>query len=147
MYPSVCCYFSCVWLFVTLWTVAYQAPLSMGFSRQEYWSRLSCPPPRGLPDSRIEPAPLMPPALAGKFFSTCATWEAQHFLTFLKKFLKQNKHITTKYLQGVEMWHCQMCLERNSILIRVWIPKKKPCSYWVPFNEKREKKPSTSRDY
>ena len=145
MYPSVCCYFSWVWLFVTLWTVAYQAPLSMGFSRQ-YWSRLSCPPPRGLPDSRIEPAPLMPPALAGKFFSTCATWEAQHFLTFLKKFLKQNKHITTKYLQGVEMWHCQMCLERNSILIRVWIPKK-TCSYWVPFNEKREKKPSTSRDY
>ena len=38
-----------VWLFVTPWTVACQAPLSMGFSRQEYWSRLPCPPPGDLP--------------------------------------------------------------------------------------------------
>ena len=37
------------------WTVAHQAPLSMGFSRQEYWSRLPCPPPWELPDPRIEP--------------------------------------------------------------------------------------------
>ena len=36
-----------VWLFMTLWTIAWQAPLSMGFSRQEYWSRLSCPSSRG----------------------------------------------------------------------------------------------------
>ena len=42
-------YFSCVQLFVTLWAVAHQAPLSMGFSRQEYWSRLPCPPPGYLP--------------------------------------------------------------------------------------------------
>ena len=125
----------------TLWTVAYQAPLSLGFSKQEHWNRLPCPPPRDLPDSRIEPAPLMPPALAGKFFSTCATWEAQHFLTFLKKFLKQNKHITTKYLQGVEMWHCQMCLERNSILIRVWIPKKNPALTEYPSMKKEKKSP------
>ena len=40
-----------VWLFVTPWTVPRQAPLSMGFSRQEYWSGLSCPPPGGLPDA------------------------------------------------------------------------------------------------
>ena len=38
-------HFSCVWLFLTLWTVARQAPLSMGFSRQEYWSGLPCPYP------------------------------------------------------------------------------------------------------
>ena len=43
--------FSCVWLFATLWTEAHQAPLSMGFSRQEYWSGLPCPPPEDLPDS------------------------------------------------------------------------------------------------
>ena len=43
-------HFSCVRLFVTLWTVARQAPLSMGFSRQEYWSGLPCPPPEDLPD-------------------------------------------------------------------------------------------------
>ena len=45
---------SCVWLFVTLWTVTYQAPLSMGFSRQEYWSRLPFPSPRDLPSPGIE---------------------------------------------------------------------------------------------
>ena len=39
------CSFSCVQFFVTLWTVAFQAPLSMGFSWQEYWSGLPCPPP------------------------------------------------------------------------------------------------------
>ena len=48
--------FSCVQLFVTPWTVALQALLSVGFSRQEYWSGLPCPPPRDLLDPRIEPA-------------------------------------------------------------------------------------------
>ena len=47
--------FSCVWLCVTLWIVACQAPLSMGFSRQEYWSGLPCPPPGDLPDPGIKP--------------------------------------------------------------------------------------------
>ena len=68
--------FSCVQLFATLWTVAHQAPLSMGFSRQEYWRRLPCPPPEDLPDSGIEPAPLMSPVLVGGLFITSATWEA-----------------------------------------------------------------------
>ena len=44
-----------VWLLVTLWTVACQAPLSMGFSRQEYWSGLPFPVPGHLPDPGIEP--------------------------------------------------------------------------------------------
>ena len=48
-------HFSHVQLFVTLWTIALQAPLSMGFSRQEYWSGLPCPLPRDLPDPGIEP--------------------------------------------------------------------------------------------
>ena len=65
--------FSRVQLFVTLWTVARQAPLSMGFSRQEYWSGLSCPPPGDLPNLGIEPASLMSPALAGGFFTTGTT--------------------------------------------------------------------------
>ena len=46
---------SCVQLFATLWTVALQAPLSLGFSRQEYWSRLPFPTPGDLPYSGIEP--------------------------------------------------------------------------------------------
>ena len=55
-------------LFVTPWTVAPQAPLALGFSRQEDWSGLPCPPPGDLPDPGIEPAFLMSPALAGGFF-------------------------------------------------------------------------------
>ena len=54
---------------VTLWTVASQAPLSMGFS----WRGLSCPPPGDLPDLGIEPTS---PALAGEFFNTSTTREA-----------------------------------------------------------------------
>ena len=46
---------SCVQLFVTPWTVAYQVPPSMGFSRQEYWSGLPLPSPEHLPDAGIEP--------------------------------------------------------------------------------------------
>ena len=55
--------FSCVWLFVTPCTIARQAPLSMGFSRQEYWSGLSCPPPGDLPDPGIGPTSLVSPAM------------------------------------------------------------------------------------
>ena len=57
--------FSCVGLFVTLWTVAHQAPLSMGFSGKQYWSGLPCPPPANLLDPGIEPVSLISPALAG----------------------------------------------------------------------------------
>ena len=63
-------------LFATPWTVACQTPLSMGFSRQEYWSGLPFPPPGDLPDPGIEPATFMSPALAGRFFTTSAIWEA-----------------------------------------------------------------------
>ena len=70
---------SCVLLFVTPWPVAHQAPLSLGFSRQEYWSGLPCPPPGDLPDPGIELVSLMSPALTGGFFTTSATWEALCF--------------------------------------------------------------------
>ena len=71
-----CCCFSCVQLFATLWTVAHQAPLCMGFFKQEYWSGLPSPPPKDLPDPEIKLRPFMPPALTGTFFTTSATWEA-----------------------------------------------------------------------
>ena len=57
------------------WTVAHQAPLSMGFSRQEYWSELPLAPPGDLPNPGMEPTSLLSPALAGGFFTTSATWE------------------------------------------------------------------------
>ena len=66
---SMCyvCVLSRVWLFVTPWTIAHQAPLSMRFSRQDYWSGLPFPSPGDLPDPRIKP---VSPALAGRFFTT-----------------------------------------------------------------------------
>ena len=63
-------------LCLTLWTVAHKAPLSMGLSRQEYWSGLLCPPPGDLPNPRIKPPFLMSSALASGFFTTCTTWGA-----------------------------------------------------------------------
>ena len=60
----------------TPWTVAHQALLSMGFSRQEYWSGLPCPPPGDLPNSGIKPVSLMSPALAGGFFTNSTIREA-----------------------------------------------------------------------
>ena len=69
-------HFSRVRLFVTLWTVASQAPLSMGFSRQEHRSGLSCSPPGDLPNVGVELASFMSPALVGEFFTTSTTWEA-----------------------------------------------------------------------
>ena len=62
---------------VTLWTVARQAPVSMGFSRQEYWGGLPCPPPGDLPNPGIESVSLKSPALAGMYFTISAAWEAQ----------------------------------------------------------------------
>ena len=61
----------------TIWTAAHQAPVSMGFSWQEYWSGLLCPSPGNLPNPGIEPISLMSPALAGGFFTTRATWASQ----------------------------------------------------------------------
>ena len=63
-------HFSPVWLFVMLWTVTNQSPLSMGFSRQEYWSGLPFPSPGDLPSPGIKPTSLISPALAGRFFTT-----------------------------------------------------------------------------
>ena len=59
-----------VQLYVTPWTAAHQAPLSMEFSRQEYWGRLPFPSPGDLPDPGIEPVSSEIPALAGGFFTT-----------------------------------------------------------------------------
>ena len=72
------------------WTEARQALLSMEFPGQEYWSGLPFPPPRYLPDPGIEPMSLVSPALAGGFFTTSITWEAQG-RRVLKNFLVLEK--------------------------------------------------------
>ena len=85
-------------LFATLWTVALQAPLSMGLSRQEYWSGLPCPLLGDLPDPGIKPRSLMSPALAGGFFTTSATWKpSPHIHTCAHMYVRTHTH-TYKYI-------------------------------------------------
>ena len=69
-------HFSHVWFYVTSWAVACQPPLSMGSSRQEYWSGLPYPSPGDLPNPGIKPESRTLPALVEGFFTTSATWEA-----------------------------------------------------------------------
>ena len=67
--------FSHVQLYATPWTVVHQAPLSMEFSRQNYWSGLPCPSPGDLPNPGIELTSLTSPSLAGGFFTN---WESTY---------------------------------------------------------------------
>ena len=69
-------HFSRVQLFATLWTVAHQAPQSTGYSRQEYWSGLSCPSSGDLTNPGTEPMSVMSPALGRWVLYHSAMWEA-----------------------------------------------------------------------
>ena len=71
------CVLGRVRLFATPWTVACQASLSMGFSRQGYWSGVPIPSPGNIPDPGIKSVCLMSPSLAGGFFTTRATWDTE----------------------------------------------------------------------
>ena len=62
----------------TPWAAAYQTPLSMGFSRQEYWSGLPYPPPGDPPHPGVKTVSPMSPLLASGFFTTCANWLVTH---------------------------------------------------------------------
>ena len=79
------CFTSVVSNPLPLQTVAPQAPLAMGFSRQEYWSGLSFPTPGDLPNPGIEPTSLASSTLASRFFTTSTTWEASFWLLWKKK--------------------------------------------------------------
>ena len=102
----------------TLWTVACQVPLSVGFSRQEYWSELSWPPPGDLPDSGTEPASLMSPALAGRFFTTSATWEAPHIWYYILVIWNFNQKIWTKNSLYWKNLHFKMYFNNTSFYER-----------------------------
>ena len=78
---------NCILLFATPWTVAHQAPLSMEFSRQEYWSGLPFPTPGHLPDPGIKPTSLESPALAGGFLTTEPLGKPYHGITAIQFFL------------------------------------------------------------
>ena len=91
------CVLSHVWLFPTLWTVAHQAPLSVEFSRQEYWSELSFPPPGDLPDPGIKPGSPASPALAGGFFTIQPAGKPSVLTTALENNLRSSVSYTLKY--------------------------------------------------
>ena len=107
--PMLCQVTSHVRHFATPWTVAQQAPLSMGFPRQEYWSGLPFPSPGDLPDPGIEPVSFISPALAGRFFITSTTWvpsyPCQHYI-FFKNYQKHLTRpiISTTWPQANTLW-------------------------------------------
>ena len=87
-HPGPACmlsHFSCILLYLTLWTVACQASLFMGLSRQEYWSRLPFPPPGDLPDPEIDSASLISPAL--EMSSLPLMWPGKPTLVLLPSYL------------------------------------------------------------
>ena len=85
--------FSCVQLFATPWTVAHQAPLSLGSSKQDYWTGLPLPSLGDLHDPGIEPMSPASPALAGRFFTTSATWEVVLKSTMYKLYISGSKGV------------------------------------------------------
>ena len=102
------------------WTAPHQDPLSMGLSRQEYWSRLQCPPPADLPDPGIKLISLTSPASADKFFTTGSTWEALYsylsnfcFIDDTKAFDCVDHNKLWKILQKMGIPDHLTCLMRN----------------------------------
>ena len=122
-----------VQLFVTPWTITHVTPLSMGFSRQEYWSGMPRPPPGDCPNPGMEPMSLMSPALAGRFFTASATWEApsavqcrqinKYYYRCQKKKKKKEKNVYCgfvckrandwKQLKGEELQKYRAPISRN----------------------------------
>ena len=94
------------------WTVACQAPPSIGFSRQEYWSGLPCPPPWDLPEPGIKPMFLMSPALAGGFFtSTTARFQLKSIVNVLAQ------SALTKIKWKIQAKTCQLFNKTNLLLL------------------------------
>ena len=101
--------FSHIQSFVSLWTVACQTLLSVGFPRQESWSPLSCPPSRDLPDPEIKPASLGSSASAGAFFTTSTTWEAKSINILFSLPWKSIRNLTT-----FGLFHCSLLLRASA---------------------------------
>ena len=98
-------------LFVIPWTVAHRAPLSVRFSRQEYWSGLPCSPPGDLPDPGIQLLSLKSPALAGRFFATSAIFKAAVAVHQLSNiFTKQDK---------LHLFSCLSCSQEHIDLLGI----------------------------
>ena len=110
----------CVWLFVTPWTVAQQAPLSMGFCRQEYWSGLPFPPPGNLPNPGIETESPVSPALQAVFcfffLFFFYHWAAREVLSEINVHKLCNK--TNQYL-GWHYWKLEFSLWVSDVTLKM----------------------------
>ena len=106
-------HFSHVQLCVTLWTVAHQASLSMGFSRQDYWHGLPCPPPGELPDSGFAPMSLKSPTLVGRLFITSVTF----FIYTYMAYWRQN--LISWLISRYFTWHLSLFL-LHILTIQYW---------------------------
>ena len=130
-------------------TIARQAPLSMGFSRQEYWSGLPCPPPGDLPNAGIKP---MSPALADGFFTTSATWEVT-WIWLNVKWRDGNLKFGKQYLAPQSDSECPIFVKKwilrwrwgqerspfhpmglSLSLLPTWAFMQRSSVYWVPIN-------------
>ena len=99
-----------VWLFATLWTVAWQAPLSMEFSRQEYWSELRFPPPGDLPHPGIEPEISCISGIGRQILSHCTTWKPSPNPHIPLKYSRISTVVSYQDLEGI-FGFIQICLE------------------------------------
>ena len=123
-------HFSHVWLFVITGTVAHQAPLPMGFSRQECWGGLPCPPPGDLCNPEIKLTSLIFPASAGGFFTNSATYEAHPLsITTIVKFDKQTYWLLSgcrtdvyQHISGgrLKWWPCPIRPKYLSICLNIY---------------------------
>ena len=114
--------FSSVQLSATPWTAAHQAPLSMGFSRQEYWSGLPVPSPENLSNPGIEPESL---ALAGRFFTTVPPGKSLNGLVALKEEEKSwpSLHFVRTWWENSPHW--------EPPLLVPWSQTLQPSEQWV----------------
>ena len=120
MHAYVLNHSSGVWIFVTLWTVAHQVPLSMQFYKQEYFSGLLCPPPGDLPNPGIEPSSLLSPALTGRFFTTGTIWKAP-----LSMYMYQIANI---------LWVIKKAREFRKTSTSALLTMPKPSTVWITAN-------------
>ena len=117
------------------WTVAHQAPLSMGFPRQEYWSGLPFPPSGDLPDPGIKPAFLGSPALAGGFFTTAPLGRPRYTQKMFVSlnFLKMSLVSVTTLALYASLWgtKCQP-LQKQTFILHLSHPLPQPLGSCLP---------------
>ena len=131
------------WHFLFKNDVTCQDPLSIEFSRQEYWSGLPHPPPGDLPDPGIEPKSLASPALTGRLFTTSTTWEAQNkcVISFFGLFISLsngNVNVSNKPKRKlhaffkIQIWRCYQSKAGILQCVRMWEVKRDPAQLCVP---------------